>query len=92
MLTMKGLQNHPTDDWCLVHGEVRVPNGSPVGHAWLLHQASEIGYDPDTDRRASESEYLGEDAAKSIVKYARKSASITLINSRHYGPWHEGAA
>lgn len=90
-LAMMGLLDHPTDEWLLVHGEARGQDGSRLGHAWLLHQASEICYDPVTDCCTPESDYLRKYETKPIVKYSRKSAAILMNKARHFGPWHEGA-
>jgi hypothetical protein len=72
-------------DWRLVHGEVRGPDGSMIGHAWL--EADQTVFDATLNEFIPSWEYRNRVAARALSTYSRKEAARAGVDQGHYGPW-----
>lgn len=69
----------------LVHGEVRGPSNSRIGHAWLAGDG--FVYDPVSDEFFVPADYYARFAAQSIQVFTQYEAAVCMKKTGHYGPW-----
>jgi hypothetical protein len=72
----------------LVHGIVRGPGISRVGHAWLLDPVGGRIYDPVLDQWFDEADYMQFVAAFAERRYTTQQAAGAMLATNHSGPWH----
>ena len=75
------------EGWKLAHGTVRGREGERIGHAWL--ERDDMVYDAVLDREIDELSYLARFHAERQAIYSQEEAAVTMLQHKHWGPWHE---
>lgn len=76
--------------WTLVHGALRkTPEGYQVAsHAWLVHEASQMVYDPVVDLLTTQADYRQKFQPLPAAQYTFFEALYFAAHFGHMGPWH----
>jgi hypothetical protein len=76
-------------EWTLVHGWVNAaPGGSlKTGHAWLEHRDGFV-FCAVSDEMMPTADYYARYGARAVVRYDLVEASHSMLDHKHWGPWH----
>ena len=88
-LALRGIHQPGAAGFLLVHGTVRGPGDSRVGHAWLLDPVGGRIYDPVLDQWFGEAGHTKFVAAFAERRYTPQQAAEAMLAANHTGPWHD---